>query len=247
MSKATSLHDLMAATLLSAGGLANPFTFDIDAAGYRINNLAAPIDADDAATKGFIEGLLAGLHDGTDGYVANAQAANTASTANHAYNADYIFNGSDYTATTDFFNGGSGYVNYANEAGLAHNADYASTAGAASQADTIWNGYSYVGSQGLFDGTDGNVAFAVSATYADNATAIQNDMSGYTATSGLFDGSVGNVAFAGVSYGLVTDNSGAPPSNGGGTPGQMFFDDTHIYRCFANGDWRRVAVAYATY
>jgi len=42
---------------------------------------------------------------------------------------------------------------------------------------------------------------------------------------------------------VITSDS-APASNAAGVAGQMIFTDTYTYRCFASGDWRRVAVTY---
>ncbi|MFA6290109.1 MAG: hypothetical protein WC661_22205 [Opitutaceae bacterium] len=42
-------------------------------------------------------------------------------------------------------------------------------------------------------------------------------------------------------------NASAPAHTDAGHAGDMYFTDTYTYRCFASGDWRRVAVTYSTY
>jgi len=63
------------------------------------------------------------------------------------------------------------------------------------------------------------------------------------------DGTTATVAAISAT-GVVTSASiittaSAPASNAAGVAGQMVFTDTYTYRCFASGDWRRVAVTYS--
>jgi hypothetical protein len=96
-------------------------------------------------------------------------------------------------------------------------------------------------------GLDSNGAiFSQSYSSAYGKVIIDGNGINIDAALTLLDGR--NIYVSGlVKAGSVMTHGNVPAATDGGEPGQMIFTNTHTYRCFADGDWRRVAVTYTTY
>ena len=147
-----------------------------------------------------------------------AQAINSYN-ANNAIAADWA--GSGWPTSLSGFSNDCGFLTDVSGASVSYasNADYANSAGSADSS-----------------------SYANSAGTAANAScdAWGNDL------GSLFTGEGGNVNFA-QNAATVVDAASAPAATDLGTVGQMVFTDTHTYRCFASGDWRRTPVTYTSY